>query len=88
MIDGQPRTRRRRRKTQDSTQEVITTKPDSAGDQAGDEHGDTMSTLAEEQRVMDRLAHECPMPRPKGFIGEYLGFRDGRRKSKDTEEKP
>lgn len=29
----------------------------------------------EEKAVMRKRAHECPVPKPRGVIGEVLGFR-------------
>jgi len=85
MVDGQPRARRRRRKQDEPTETSTAERTPGSADEAQDEHQDTMSTLAEEQRTMQQLAHECPVPKPKGFIGELLGFRDGRKISKEDD---
>ena len=29
---------------------------------------------AEEETVMRKAAHECPVPKPRGIIGKVLGF--------------
>ena len=35
----------------------------------------TASLLSEEEEaVMRKAAHECPMPKPRGILGELLGF--------------
>ena len=38
----------------------------------------------EEGAALRKKAHECPMPKPKGIIGEALGFTRGQ----ETEERP
>jgi cytochrome c oxidase assembly factor 2 len=37
---------------------------------------------AEETNLLKRRAHECPVPKPGGLIGQVLGFREEERKSK------
>ena len=41
--------------------------------------------ISEEERIsMRKKAHECPVPKPPGFIGRALGFRS----EDSTEEEP
>ncbi|MCJ1462877.1 hypothetical protein MMC07_001481 [Pseudocyphellaria aurata] len=66
--DGQ---QRRRRRTQQK----------SLSDQPGEEgEGDT-ATILSEQAIPEQKAHECPVPKPRGLVGEVLGFGRG---EKDT----
>lgn len=33
--------------------------------------------MSEEEKVlMQKKSHECPVPKPRGFIGEVLGFKN------------
>lgn len=80
--DGQqvPRVRRRRRKETDQTEQegtsVYPTMP-----QATDE----VSTFLQLEEEAERLANpgrECPVPKPRGVLGQLLGFssQDGEHK--------
>lgn len=73
--DGQqvPRVRRRRRKDLEAG-------PD--GSQLGqptpavvDEEVSTFLQMEEEAEKLSHINRECPVPKPKGVLGELLGFR-------------
>jgi hypothetical protein len=73
--DGQqvPRIRRRRRKDSEAGLE---------GSQLGqptpvivDEEVSTFLQMEEEAEKLSHINRECPVPKPKGVIGELLGFR-------------
>ena len=65
--DGTRRRRRRRRRTQ---------REDSAANPDGDCEGvGELVDEAEEMEGRRKKAHECPVPKPGGMIGEVLGFR-------------
>lgn len=66
--------RRRRRRSSDAS---VNGKLD--GPSAGDESHETM----QEDSVIRRGSHGCPMPKPRGLLGEVLGF-----KKEGTDEKP
>ncbi|KAL8675677.1 MAG: hypothetical protein Q9224_007417 [Gallowayella concinna] len=42
--------------------------------------------VAEEQEALRRKAHECPVPKPGGRIGEILGFPEEEQKLKRSSE--
>jgi cytochrome c oxidase assembly factor 2 len=46
------------------------------------EAGEDAMAAAEEANLLKRRAHECPVPKPGGLIGQVLGFRDEERKGK------
>lgn len=61
--DGRKRRRRRRRPQQSSPSDQP--EEDGEGDPA---------TLPNEQTKPEKNAHECPVPKPRGLVGEMLGF--------------
>lgn len=77
--DGQqvPRIRRRRRKDVELDSESARPGyPTPAG--TVDEEVSTFFQMEEEAEKLARVGHECPVPKPKGVIGELLGFRNAR----------
>ncbi|KAJ5690257.1 hypothetical protein N7462_004649 [Penicillium macrosclerotiorum] len=77
--DGQqvPRIRRRRRKDADIDSEFGRPGlPTPSG--AMDEEVSTFFQMEEEAENIAHLGHECPVPKPKGVLGELLGFRNAR----------
>ena len=61
--------RRRRRRPADALTPL---------DSGGEGEGAVASSLevSEEEKItMRKKSHECPVPKPRGFIGEVLGFR-------------
>lgn len=38
----------------------------------------------EEEVIMRKAAHECPVPKPPGILGELLGFRRSEAAQSDT----
>lgn len=77
--DGQqvPRMRRRRRKDIDSDSNVPRPDhPTSSG--AVDEEVSTFFQMEEEAQKLAHVSRECPVPKPKGKLGELLGFRNAR----------
>ena len=44
--------------------------------------GTSLQKEGEEEILAPRKAHECPVPKPKGLLGEVLGF-----KNEDSKEK-
>ncbi|KAJ5746065.1 hypothetical protein N7520_011247 [Penicillium odoratum] len=73
--DGQqvPRMRRRRRRDMELDSEVP--RPTSSG---ADEEVATFFQMEEEAENLSHIGHECPVPKPKGVLGELLGFRNAR----------
>jgi cytochrome c oxidase assembly factor 2 len=63
--DGQRR-RRRRKPTSDESIEMRK------------ENSETSGTAGEEA-LLARKAHQCPVPKPTGLIGQVLGFGSDRR---------
>ncbi|MCJ1283321.1 hypothetical protein MMC26_002649 [Xylographa opegraphella] len=68
---GEDRRRRRRRRT---------LPPDRDGAAAGTpvEKEDSVAFMSEKE-IMARRAHQCPVPKPGGRIGQVLGFGDGKK---------
>lgn len=77
--DGQqvPRIRRRRRKDLDAdSNSAPADHPTPTG--AVDEEVTTFFQTEEEAVKMAQNGRECPVPKPKGVLGELLGFRNVR----------
>ena len=77
--DGQqvPRMRRRRRKDMDPDSDAARPSlPTPSG--AVDEEVTTFFQMEEEAEKMAHVSRECPVPKPKGVLGELLGFRNAR----------
>ncbi|TVY54925.1 hypothetical protein LCER1_G002281 [Lachnellula cervina] len=75
MQDGQQRKRRRRRKCVDEVDGAGKNKEAGAGIGAGvvEESADE-----EDEGLGERKSkRECPVPKPRGVVGELLGFRGG-----------
>ncbi|KAJ5101773.1 hypothetical protein NUU61_003995 [Penicillium alfredii] len=75
--DGQqvPRVRRRRRK--DVDREVESNHPNHPTPSgAVDEEVSTFLQMEEEAEKLAHIGRECPVPKPKGILGELLGFRN------------
>ncbi|KAJ5160002.1 uncharacterized protein N7482_007006 [Penicillium canariense] len=77
--DGQqvPRIRRRRRKDAELDPETARPGfPTQSG--AVDEEVSAFFQMEEEAEKLAHVGHECPVPKPKGVLGELLGFRNAR----------
>ncbi|KAJ5747443.1 uncharacterized protein N7511_009139 [Penicillium nucicola] len=75
--DGQqvPRIRRRRRKEIEMDPEAgRPALPTPAG--PVDEEVSTFLQMQEEAETLSHINRECPVPKPKGVLGQLLGFRD------------
>lgn len=85
MVDGQPRARRKRRKDENSTQGSDSRDTiDVRGENAIEEQR-AISSFAEEERAMQELTRECPVPKPGGFIGELLGFTGSKKGNSESQ---
>ncbi|KAJ6102569.1 hypothetical protein N7486_004996 [Penicillium sp. IBT 16267x] len=77
--DGQqvPRMRRRRRRDMELDSEMPRPgHPTPSG--TADEEVTTFFQMEEEAENLAHIGHECPVPKPKGVIGELLGFHNAR----------
>lgn len=75
--DGQqvPRIRRRRRKDVEMGADApVPDHPTPSG--AMDEEVSTFFLMEEEAEKLAQVGHECPVPKPKGVLGQLLGFRN------------
>lgn len=45
---------------------------------AADEEVTTFFQMEEEAEKLTHIGHECPVPKPKGVLGELLGFHNAR----------
>ena len=60
-----------------------------ARDQDQIPRGRSAQRWAEERQRLQAKAHECPMPKPSGRLGQLLGFMPGvKRVEEMTQEKP
>lgn len=50
--------------------------PTSSGPMPVDEEVTTFFQMEAEAQKLTQANHECPIPKPKGMIGELLGFRN------------
>lgn len=57
-------------------QEGKSLQPSSSG--AVDEEVSTFLQMEEEAEKLSHFSRECPVPKPKGILGEWLGFRNTR----------
>jgi cytochrome c oxidase assembly factor 2 len=84
--DGQlQRVRRRRRRSKDQADELSTsstpataaapapTEPDSATRQLAEEAAE-FRYMQEEAKRISKMSRECPVPKPRGILGDILGF--------------
>lgn len=72
-----PRIRRRRRKDIESDPNAPQPEhPTPSG--AVDEEVSTFFEMEEEAQKVVHVRRECPVPKPKGFLGELLGLRNAR----------
>lgn len=72
-----PRLRRRRRKDVEMDADAARSGlPTSSG--PVDEEVSTFFQMEAEAQKMTQVNHECPIPKPKGVIGELLGFHSAR----------
>ncbi|OQD74801.1 hypothetical protein PENDEC_c009G05970 [Penicillium decumbens] len=77
--DGQQVPRIRRRRRQDTELGADAPRPEhptSSG--VVDEEVATFLQMEEEAEKLAHIGHQCPVPKPKGVIGEWLGFRNAR----------
>lgn len=75
--DGQqlPRVRRRRRKDAEIASDA-TFPGHSTPAGAVDDEVTTFLQMEEEAEKLSHINRECPVPKPKGVLGELLGFRN------------
>lgn len=76
--DGQQRIRRRRRKqnNEQSTESEFSLPRSRQLEDAAAE----FQHMDEEARRLTRMGRECPVPKPRGIVGQILGFDDRREK--------
>jgi len=75
--DGQqvPRVRRRRRKDAEmATEDSVPGHPTPVD--AVDDEVSAFLQMEEEAEKLSHINRECPVPKPKGVLGEFLGFRN------------
>lgn len=80
--DGQPRRRRKRRKDPQNALNSSARNEgvkDAASSEDTDEEIMNILRMEQEAELMAEKARECPVPKPKGLIGELLGFKGGER---------
>ncbi|KAL1967891.1 hypothetical protein VTN77DRAFT_2308 [Rasamsonia byssochlamydoides] len=79
-VDGQQvqRPRRKKRKAIDAPDQLSSTDSSSSIarglPQATDEEVSTFLQMEEEAETMAKMGRECPVPKPGGIVGQFLGF--------------
>ncbi|OJJ37246.1 hypothetical protein ASPWEDRAFT_182138 [Aspergillus wentii DTO 134E9] len=75
-VDGKQvhRVRRKRRKDVDTLEQDGNSHTPFPMAQASDEEVSTFLQLEEEAQSMAKVGRECPVPKPKGILGDILGF--------------
>jgi cytochrome c oxidase assembly factor 2 len=38
----------------------------------------TFRQMEKEAKILEKTGRECPVPKPRGIVGQILGFDDGR----------
>lgn len=77
--DGQQVLRVRRRRRKDNESDADTARPvHSTSSGVVDEEVSTFFQMEEEAKKLAHVSHECPVPKPRGIIGELLGFHTAR----------
>jgi hypothetical protein len=71
------RIRKRRRNLDDSSASEESQGCMQVGTTGGDKE-DTGMTIEEEARILEMRARECPVPKPGGLVGEFLGFKNNK----------
>ncbi|KAJ5246214.1 alpha-1-3-mannosyltransferase [Penicillium chermesinum] len=83
--DGQHISRVRRRRRRDieteTEPETETARPDQPSPAPVEDEVSTFFQMEAEAKRLAQLNHQCPVPKPRGIIGELLGFHT----SSDTE---
>ncbi|KAJ5945816.1 hypothetical protein N7454_002655 [Penicillium verhagenii] len=78
--DGQqvPRMRRRRRRETELDSDIPRPGQPTPSGTADEEVTTFFQTEEEAEKLTYSIGHECPVPKPKGVIGELLGFHNAR----------
>ena len=78
--DGQQerRIRKRRRKGADQSEQPPSGIPTPASPQEVDEELVTFLKMEKEAKILAKTGRECPVPKPRGIVGQILGFNEGR----------
>ncbi|KAJ5832218.1 hypothetical protein N7474_000529 [Penicillium riverlandense] len=76
--DGQqiPKVRRRRRKDIETLDSPEKNRPGHPVSPSDDEEVTTFLQMEEEAKNLANVGRECPVPKPKGVLGQLLGFRN------------
>ena len=75
--DGQqiPRARRRRRKDIETLESTEKHRPSHPASPSDDDEVSMFLQMEEEAQNLTQVSRECPVPKPKGVLGQLLGFR-------------
>jgi cytochrome c oxidase assembly factor 2 len=78
--DGQQerRIRRRRRKATESPEQTQSIEGIPTPSSQVDEELTTFLQMEKEAKALEKTGRECPVPKPRGIMGQILGFGDGR----------
>ena len=58
------------------------------GDMADHGQPESLKMLSEkEEAALKKRAHECPVPKPRGIIGQVLGFKSAEKEEEEASTK-
>lgn len=53
-----------------------------------DAEEEDMQEMIEERKLLLKKAHECPVPKPSGLVGEVLGFQKSQKGRREARSPP
>ncbi len=77
--DGNPVASQKEEKKQLSTRASKAPQTESKKSRALRDEAELFRQLQQEAEILEKQARECPVPKPKGFIGKILGFDNHQR---------
>lgn len=83
IVTSDGRIRKRRRKTTESPEQAqsIESNGSTPNSSQVDEELATFMQMEKEAKALEKTGRECPVPKPRGLVGQILGFQEGRRSS-------
>jgi len=87
--NGSPIRRRKRAAENSATNEKVLANAPQMGSGGKlrnlQEEAELFKQLEAEAKVVRKESHECPVPKPTGLVGRFLGFENGQKSSKPEE---
>lgn len=84
VVTPDGRIRKRRRKSTGSSEQAQSIESDNPTPVSSqvDEELATFMQMEKEAKALENTARECPVPKPRGIVGQILGFQEGRGSSR------